>query len=436
MTTDTSAVQPAFDPRQRIDQEPDVTSKTAAATPETEEVSVSVMNVKNLSLAVMATLVSIAALRLGAGIFVPLMMSVVLSYALTPVVDQFVRWHVPRSLSAAIVVFGLCGALGWMGYRYADDARALIDSLPGAAEKLALSMSSGTSGPNEPSALEKVEIAAEKLQNATAVDKGAAASLTPASGALSTTTTTTTTTTTKAAVAATQAASAPAGPVRVQVERPRFSIKDYLWTGTMGLISGLGQLLVVIVLTFFLLSAGNTFRRKMLRLAGPTLSEKKETIEAMDQVSDQIQRYLLVMVLLSILTGIVTSLAFWALGMNNPIAWGALAAVFNLIPYLGAILVAGGSMLGAFLQFGTIEMAFLIGFVGIAIHTVIGQFLTPWLTGKASHMNSVTVFIGVLAWGWVWGLWGLFLAVPILVIVKVVSERIDDLKPIAEFLGD
>ncbi len=436
MTTDTSAVHPAFNPPPRTDSQPAASGRAPKATPEPEEVSASVVNVKNLSLAIMATLVSIAALRLGSGIFVPLMLGVVLSYALTPVVDRLVKWHVPRSLGAAIVVFGLCGALGWLGYRYADDARALIDSLPEAAEKLARSMTSDTGGPNQPSALEKVEMAAVKLQNATAVDKGADAALAPASASAALTTTTTTTTVTKAATAKSPVASEPAGPVRVQVERPKFSIKDYLWTGTMGLVSGLGQLLVVIVLTFFLLSAGNTFRRKMLRLAGPTLSEKKETLEAMDQVSDQIQRYLLVMALLSVLTGVVTSLAFWALGMHHVIAWGVMAAVFNLIPYLGAILVAGGSMLGAFLQFGTIEMAILIGFVGIAIHTVIGQFLTPWLTGKASHMNSVTVFIGVLALGWVWGLWGLFLAVPILVIIKVISERIDDLKPIAEFLGD
>ncbi len=436
MTTDTRAAQPALDPPQRTDPERVAVDKTAATTPETMEISASVVNVKNLSLAIMATLVSIAALRLGSGIFVPVMMGVVLSYALTPVVNRLVKWHVSRSLSAAIVVFGLCGALGWIGYRYADDARTLIDSLPGAAEKLARSMANDNGGPNQPSALEKVEIAAEKLQNVAATDKGAVPSPTPASDALRTTTTTTTTVTKSAAAGPAEAASAPAGPVRVQVERPKFSVKDYLWTGTMGVISGLGQLLVVIVLTFFLLSAGNTFRRKMLRLAGPTISEKKETLEALDEVSDQIQRYLLVMVLLSALTGVVTWLAFWALGMNNAVAWGVLAGVFNLIPYLGSILVAAGSILAAFLQFGTIEMGIAIGVVSLVIHTVIGQFLTPWLTGKASHMNSVTVFIGVLAWGWVWGLWGLFLAVPILVIVKVVSERIDDLKPIAEFLGD
>ena len=399
--------------------------------PGPEAVSAAAINVKNLSLAIMATLISIAALRLGSGIFVPLMLGVVLSYALTPIVDRLQKWHLPRPLGSALVVLSLVGGIGWVGYYYADDARALIDSLPEAAEKLARTMAPDGSGPNQPSALEKVELAAEKLQGAAAADKAAVASGLPADTKKTTTTTTTTTTTAPAA-----AASAPAGPMLVQVERPKFSVKDYLWTGTMGVISGLGQLLVVIVLTFFLLSAGNTFRRKMLRLAGPTLSEKKETLEGMDEVSEQIQRYLLVMVLLSVLTGVVTSFAFWALGMHNVVAWGVLAAVFNLIPYLGAILVAGGSMLAAFLQFGTLEMATLIGFVSIFIHTVIGQFMTPWLTGKASHMNSVTVFIGVLAWGWVWGLWGLFLAVPILVIVKVVSERIEDLKPIAEFLGD
>lgn len=363
------------------------------------------VSVRSLALALLATLASIAALRLGSAFFVPVMLALVASYSLTPLVDRLENVHVPRAFGAALVVSAVVAGTGWLSYSYMDEGERLIDALPAAAEKLRVTLS-GAPGP-APSTLQKVEQAAETLQRAATEPSPTAQASRPAPDV-----------------------------VRVQVEQPKWNVRDYLWTGTLGLLNAFGQLFVVVVLTFFLLSAGSTFRRKMLKLAGPRLSQKKVTLEALDEISGQIQRYLLVMVLVSILTGVATWASFALLGMKNPVAWGALAGVLNLIPYFGSIAASAAAILMAYVQFGTFEMTAAIGAACILINTVIGQFLTPWLTGRASRMNTVTVFVGVLAWGWLWGLWGLFLAVPILVIVKVVSDRVEELKPIGEFLGD
>ena len=359
--------------------------------------------VRGMSLALIATIASIAALRWGSALFIPLMISLVFSYALTPLVDLLERVHLPRALGAAVVLLAVLGGSGWLAYAHTDDANKLIDSLPLAAEKMR-GVFNKPGG--KPSPIETVDKAAEKIQEAAQAPPAA------------------------------RPARLPGGVMRVQIERPKFSIKNYLWTGTLGLMNFLGQTAAVFVLTFFLLAAGRVFRLKMVRLAGPRLSERKIRVEALDEISAQIQRYLLVQVALSILTGVVTWGAFAALGLENAPAWGALAGVLNMIPYLGFLTVTAAAMLVAFLQFGNVQLPLAVGGVSLLIHTIIGQFLTPWLTGRASQMNAVAVFVGVLAWGWLWGVWGLLLAVPIMVIAKVVCDRVEELKPIGEFLGE
>ncbi len=225
------------------------------------------------------------------------------------------------------------------------------------------------------------------------------------------------------------------GVTRVQIERPQFNIKDYLWTGTMGLVTTLGQLTVILFITYFLLVSGTTFRRKMVKLAGPTFAQKKITVQALDEVTDQIQRYLLVQVFMSALVGLATGLAFMLIGVQHAAVWGVAAGVLNFIPYIGSIAVTAGSALVGFLQFGSVDMALLVAGVSLALHTVSGYLLTPWLTSRASRMNPVAVFVGVLAFGWLWGVAGLLLGVPILVMVKAVCDRVDDLKAIGELLG-
>ncbi|MDR3454826.1 MAG: AI-2E family transporter [Rhodoferax sp.] len=377
-------------------------AETAVPAPDPRVLLHMPVDVRSLSLVVLALLGSLFVLRWASAVFIPLLLGVLFSYALSPVVSWMQRWHIPRALGAAVLLAALLGGAGWTVYSLSDDAASLIESLPVAAQKLRQSVRArrGTSE----SAIATVQKAATQLEQA-AEDSGAA-----------------------------KPAASP-GVTRVQVERPRFDIQDYLWSGTVGLIGLLGQMLVVTFITYFLVASGDVFRRKLVKLAGPTFSKKKITLQALDEITGQIQRYLLVQLFTSTLVGLATWLAFWWLGLEHAAVWGIAAGVLNLIPYIGSIVVAGGSAMVGFLQFGTLEMAALVALVSLVIHSIEGYALTPWLTSRASSMNPVAIFVGVLAWGWLWGVWGLLLGVPILMVIKAVCDRVDDLKPVGEFLG-
>jgi predicted PurR-regulated permease PerM len=222
---------------------------------------------------------------------------------------------------------------------------------------------------------------------------------------------------------------------RVSIERTHFDIKDYLWTGTLGVAASAGQAVVVVFIAYFLLCSGSSFRRKMVKIAGPTFAQKRITVQVLDEITDQIHRYLMVQVFTSALVGVATWLAFLAIGLEHAAVWGVVAFVLNFVPYIGTLVITAGSALVAFVQFGSLNMVMLVSGSAMLVHTLSGNLLTPWLTSRTSRMNAVTVFVGVLAFGWLWGVWGLLLGVPILTTVKAVCDRVEDLKPIGELLG-
>jgi len=394
------------------------------------------VDVRSLSLIVLTVLASIYALHWAQAILVPILLGVMFSYALTPVVDTLQRWHVPRAAGAGIVLSTIVLVIGWGGWRLSDDATALVETLPQVAQKLRHAVENKAGQPAA-SPIEKVQQAANELEQAAhqAASEAAAASAaasTPGGRRPGTTTTTTTTKTTSTTPAAPPT---PPGVTRVVVERAAFNVRDYLWSGTIGLFTFLGQTLVVLFVTLFLLASGTTFRRKMVKLAGPRLSQKKITVQALDEVSVQIQRYLLVQLATSVVVGVATGLAFYALGLNNAATWGVAAGITNLVPYVGAVIVGVGSAVVGFIQFDSVDKALLIGASSFAIHAVVGNLLTPWWTGRASRMSPFAVFVGVLTFGWLWGAVGLILGTPILMVVKAVCDRVDELKPVGEFLG-
>ena len=189
----------------------------------------------------------------------------------------------------------------------------------------------------------------------------------------------------------------PRGVTRVVVEKPHINVKDYLWTGTLGLVTLAGQATLVVFITFFLLASGNTFRRKMVKLAGPRLSQKKITVQALDEVHEQMQRYLFVQMATSVVVGVLSGLAFFALGLNHSLVWGILAGITNLVPYLGAVVIGVASSVIGIVQFEAIDRGLYIGAASFAIHTLVGNLLTPWWMGRASRMSAFAVFVGVLA---------------------------------------
>jgi len=360
------------------------------------------INVRSVSLAVLALLASVYALHWARAVFIPLLLGVMLSYALSPVIDRFHRWRLPRVLGAAVLLIAVVTGFGSMIYTLSDDAATLVESLPEAAQKLGQALRPTRGAPV--STIDKVQQAATRLE--------------------------------QAAEATTAVAPPAKGVTRVQIEQPRLNIKEYLWSGTVGLASLIGQAAVVFFIAFFLLTAGDSFRRKMVKIAGPTFAKKRVTVEVMDEIGAQIQRYLVIQVFTSVLVGLATWGALWWLGLERAAVWGLVAAVLNLVPYLGAIVTAGGLALVAFLQFGSFGMAALIGGVSMFINTLEGNLITPWLAGRASSMNPLVIFVGVLAFGWLWGIWGLLLGTPMIMGIKAICDHVDDLKPIGELLGE
>ena len=355
------------------------------------------LDAKTLSLLVIAVAVTIFLLHYMSELLAPLAFGLILFYALDPAVDGLERIRVPRWIGAAVVLGVTMMTILSGAYALQDEAMTVINELPGGARRITALLERR---PREaPGALERVEQAAEEL-------------------------------------AKSDAPRPKPGVVRVQVEEPRLTATSLLWSGSIGAVSALNQAVMILFLTYFTLLSDKMFRRKFVELAGPTLTKKKITLEIIDNISSQIGRFLLVQIFTSVVVGLATWGALAALGLRQAALWGLLAGVFNSIPYYGPLIVSGGLAMVAFLQYGTVYMMLLFAGVSLIITSLEGWLLTPVLMGKVASMNRVAVFVGLLFWSWAWGVWGLLLAVPMMMSIKVFCDHVEDLKPVGRFLGE
>ena len=222
--------------------------------------------------------------------------------------------------------------------------------------------------------------------------------------------------------------------MRVQIEE-KFEASTFVWSSSMGLMSAANQLVMVLFLTFFMLLSDQLFKRKLVEIVG-TLSQKKLTVMVLEDIAGQIERFLVIQILTSGAVAVVTWGALWALGLQQAALWGLVAGIFNSIPYYGPMLVTAGLSIVGFLQFGTIGMTAAVAGVALLITTLEGSLLTPSLIGRAASMNHVAVFAGLLFWSWAWGVWGMLLAVPMMMVIKVICDHVDALQPVGHLLGD
>lgn len=355
---------------------------------------------KNLALNILAAIAVVAALYLARSFFIPLLIGILASYALSPLVDWLKTCYVPRPLGAALILVILVGAFSWMAYSLRDDASAMIEKLPEAAHKLRQNMNATRA--QGPSMLQHVQEATNELQRA-----------------------------------ATEAAGGKAGSPAVLVKPPApvTWLQDYILMQSTQLVAGFAQAPIILLLIYFLLISGQHFRRKLVQLVGPSLSRKKEMVHMLEEVNVQIQRYLLVILTSNILVGICTWLAFEMLGMEQAGVWGVTAGILHFIPYLGPALFALASGIAAFLQFNSPLQALVVGGVSLVVAGIIGLLLMTWLQSHFAQMNAAVLFIALLFFGWLWGAWGLLLSAPLITIAKVVSDRVESLKPVGELLG-
>jgi predicted PurR-regulated permease PerM len=360
-----------------------------------------VVDAKGAALTVLAVTAAIFLARYMQEVLIPFVLAGLVFYALDPLVDLLQRLRVPRLIGAGVGLLLVVALTGGLIYSLRDQALEVVEELPAAARKL---QNIWASGPREPSALEKVQDAALELE--------------------------------KAAAAATAAPPPPRGVDRVQIEEPLFRASAYLRWGSIGMLTLAGQASLILLLTYFLLVNDDALKRKLVESIGPSLSQKKITVAILNDISAQIERFLLIQILVSAVVTVATGFALSWMGLRHPWVWGLAAGLFNTIPYLGPLLVSFGLGVVGFVQFGTVSGAASVSAVAFVITTIEGYWLTPALMGKAAQINRVAIFAGLLFWSWLWGVPGMLLAVPMMMVAKAVCDRVDGLQPVGNMLSE
>jgi predicted PurR-regulated permease PerM len=351
------------------------------------------------ALTIVASVLAVYFLQWSQQLLIPIVLAVLIAFALTPVVNALSRvlW---RAVASAIAIAFATVAIGVGVWAVSDDAIAVVRDVPQAARKVRTIVRQHRQARG--GTLQQVQRAATEIEKT-----------------------------------ANEAAPPDDSDVqRVQIVNPAFNASTYLWWGGMGIVGFLGQLVMIFFLAYFLLTSGDLYKRKLVRIAGPTLSHRKVTVQILDDISGQIAKFLITQIATSTVVGALTAIALWWFGLDSWLFWGIVAGVLNSIPYFGPVIVSGALAVVAFLQFGTLGTTLAITGTAFAITSLEGFLITPALMGKASRMNPAAIFVGLLFWGWVWGTWGVILAVPMMMLVKSVCDHVEDFSALGELLGD
>ncbi len=348
----------------------------------------------------LAVCAAVLMVRLAASLLLPIVLSVLLFYMLGPLVDGLARWRIPRMVAALMVVAGLLAVLAGGATALWPQVDAVLSKVPDGAARLRTTFRRQRAVAGD-TTFERVQEAARAIDSA-----AAEARQTPAGRP---------------------------GVLRVEI-LDGWRVSDLLWTGSLSAIGIAGQAAAVLFLTIVLLSEGDAHRRKIVAYA-QTRSGRRLTVEVVNDIATQIERFVWVQMATSAVVAVVTWLALWWLGVQQAAVWGIFAGVMNVVPYLGPLVVTAVLSAVAFLQFGTLQMTAAVAGIALLITTIEGMVLTPMLLSRAGELSAVAVFVAIAFWSWAWGAPGMLLAVPMLMAAKAVCDHVDELKPLGRLIG-
>ena len=344
-----------------------------------------------VALWILAVVALLFLLRAAKSLLIPIALAALISYALAPVVTWLERHRVPRLAGAGLVLLLILGGLGSAAYALRDDGKQLAETLPAALEQ-ARGM-----------VLSRLGIGEEPISETVRRGNSSAESRSGGEGQVVGTT----------------------GQMRGSI----------LQRGVGAAFSLAGHLVVIFFLIYFLLVSGHHVRNRLVEIAGPDRESRRTASTIIDDINTQIQRYLLVLLVTASIVGLATWLVLAWMGVRHAAMWGALAGVFNSIPYFGPVIVSGGLFAVGVVEGGGITQALRMAGAAILITSLEGWLLTPTLMGKAERMSALAVFLGLLLWTWVWGPWGTVLAVPMLVVIKSVADHVESLRPVGRLMA-
>jgi predicted PurR-regulated permease PerM len=320
-------------------------------------------------------------------LLLPLVLALLLSFLLRPIVRGLARLKIPPLIGAALLLLSLVGALGYGVSFLAAPAAGWIEKAP---------------------------YSLRQLQQRLTPIKKPMAQVAQASGAIE---------------KLTAAESAPAKTPTVEVRQ--HPITDRIFANTSGLLV---STLTMVILLYFMLAYDEVFLAKLIKLM-PTLSDKKRAVTIAHEIQGQISRYLFTITMINIGLGIAVGTAVGFLGLPNPMLWGVLVTLLNFIPYLGAFAGICIMLLAALLSFNSLGFALIFPATYLALATIEGNFITPVVMGRSLTLNPVLVLLSLMFWGWIWGVVGVILAVPILATFKIFCTHLEPMEPLAEFMS-
>lgn len=394
---------------------PAVDTPVAEAAGATTEPDSEVVNARAFPLwpiYILAMAATVWIVKLAQPFLVPVVVAILISYALVRPVDALERMRVPRALGAALVVLALIGATSATMWAVWAQLDRIAEAVPRAVVELKTQW--GQMKYDRASTISKLQGSAEAVQRAISSD-------TPA-----------TTGTSTASAARGRAVAAPpvAAPAASGV------VERFAWSGTVTALEALSSLTAIYLLAYFLLVEGDNFRRRWISFGDKALSTRRITVQALNEVDLSVRRYLGMLFMTNALLGVLTYVTLLLAGVEDAAGWGVLAGLLHIIPYFGPVLVAVGVFITSLHQLGDVKSALYASLSTLAVATVIGTFAQTWMSARIAKMSASIIFVSILLFGWLWGAAGLLLAVPIAVIAKVVMTAVPSFNPIGELLGD
>ncbi len=320
----------------------------------------------------------------SAPVLIPLTIAVLITMLLSPFMSGFDRLNMPRPLSAAILMAVVIAGLGAGAYALSSPAREWLQRLPQSGAKI-------------DAMLRSVKEPFAQIQQATEE------------------------------IASTAIASKTNTPARVQVTTP--GLTERIVGGGAQFAAGTS---VVFVLVFFLLSAGDTFLRKLVSVV-PTFRDKKRTVDIIRSIESDISFYLVMMLFINAGLGLGVAAITALLGIPDPFLWGALTLILSFAPYIGELAVSVTLFVISMVTFDTLGKALIAPAAYLLLMSSV-HVVVPFIVRRRLLLNPVAIFIAILFFGWIWGIPGALLAVPLLASFKTICERVDKLNPISAFL--
>ncbi len=334
-------------------------------------------------------LACIYTLYLAKPFLAPVVLAMVFSFFLSPFVRTLRKLRIPEALGAGIVMLAGAALVAFVAYGLSASVSEWVERTPQILGKVSTDLQRWKSP------FEKVTQAGEQVNKITQAAAGQPAKK----------------------------------PPLVELKGP--GTLDGIFSKTRDAVL---ETLAFLILLYFLLSSGDLFLRKLIHVL-PRLQDKKRAVLITREIEDHISKYLITVAGINACLGVAGGLAFWALRMPNPVLWGTLAFLLNFVPYIGALTEIIIVSLVAAATFPHLAHALLVPAAYLGLATIEANLFTPFVMGRRMTLNPVIIFVAVTFWGFLWGILGVFLAVPALVMLKIVCEHITPLAPVAEFLG-